>query len=70
MSSADEGLDQIVLTGEGGGVSGSGRFDHGYSEVGGGGGIQRKESPDFRFPEVNISVYLSYGELMESGAIY
>ena len=36
----------------------------------GGGVIQKKESPDFRFPEVDISVYLSYRELMESEAIY
>ena len=32
--------------------------------------IQKNESPDFRFPEADISVYLSYRELMESKAIY
>ena len=32
--------------------------------------IQKNESPDFRFSEVDISVYLSYRELMESEAIY
>ena len=32
--------------------------------------MQKKESPEFRFPEVGISVNLSYGELMESEAIY
>ena len=54
----------------GGAVWGSGRFDRWYSEVAGGEVIQKNESPDFRFPEADISVYLSYRELMESKAIY
>ena len=70
MSWADEGLDQIMLTGERGGGVGVREVWWLIFRGGGAGVIRKKESPDFRFPEVDISVYLSYGELMESEAIY
>ena len=58
-----------MLTGEGGGCGGQGGLIVDIRRWGGG-VIQKNEYPDFRSPEADISVYLSYRELMESKAIY
>ena len=59
-----------MLTGEGEGCGGQGGLIVDIRRWGGGGGIQKNESPDFRSPEAAIPAYLSYRELMESKAIY
>ena len=56
--------------GGGGGCGGQGGLIVDIRRWGGGEVIQKNESPDCRFPEADISVYLSYRELMESKAIY
>ena len=38
---------------------GGGRGVHGISRGGGGGVVKKRESPDFRSPDVGISVYAS-----------